>query len=184
MSVIQFGCPFCGAVAEVDAGLAGQETACPACECVLLIPRPELPSVDLTTETSFPGATSPSAARDKRPPRQAKSKLWQTAPRAASGESESGSSSELPPLLLPNTTEGDDHPFASQRAADDPLGSMPNAGSLDPTAGFAEVPRDRRTRMSREEFQRRRAWSNAIMLAVSMLILFAALAGLMYLTGK
>ena len=74
MPALQFGCPFCGAVSEVDASQAGQETVCPACDNVLMVPQAaDSPAVGVeivpVEELHRPASSSK--------PKVAKNKLWQ-----------------------------------------------------------------------------------------------------------
>jgi len=38
MPAIQFGCPYCTAVSQIDAAMAGQQVQCPACQEPLVVP--------------------------------------------------------------------------------------------------------------------------------------------------
>jgi hypothetical protein len=179
--VVQFGCPFCGAVAEVDAGLAGQETVCPACECVLIVPHPEAAPLDGgdSAPTAPREHSAPDAAAGSPKAKSAKAKLWQAASRPAAGADATRSQSVtgLPaaPDLLAEPEEPAD-PFS------------PFGGPLDNIAASSPLARTRYGRsasdIARQERERRRFWSNAVMLVGSVTILCLALAVLMYLTGK
>ncbi len=174
MSAIQFGCPFCGALAEVDADMAGLETACPACESVLVVPMPADAAPDRTTASARSNAaTSP----EKKPaPRPAKAKLWQTIARPGSGET-----TQAPPAAT------DQRPPQSEPVdLEEIYRDLSGGESAGPLAGRqAEARYVRSTReIARAEAVRRRAWVNGAMLVVSMTLLVAALAVLMYLTSK
>ena len=85
MSVIQFGCPFCGAVSEVDADRVGQETSCPACASVLVVPQAEPAAPDWQVFEAVDDPAAEGAATTKAGSRRNKPKLWQTSPCGWSG---------------------------------------------------------------------------------------------------
>ncbi|HEY1599584.1 MAG TPA: hypothetical protein VGG64_08285 [Pirellulales bacterium] len=186
MSVIQFGCPFCGAVSEVEAGWAGQETSCPACASVLIVPHAEPVVTDMLGVSPFEPPTPAPAPTKKARPRSGKPKLWQAAPRPdAASDTESLRSSELPQPLTAPEPQGQIHPLAAPVPQENLVVDLSSVSSPDDQGPLGGVSYQRRaSKVAREERQRRRTVSNAIMLIGSMIVLFAALAGLMYLTGK
>jgi hypothetical protein len=171
---LQFGCPFCGAVSEVDASQAGQETVCPACDNVLLVPQAaDSPATGVeivpVEELHHPARTGK--------PKPTKNKLWQK--RSAAAEAQS----------LP--VEADLPQQVITRPAVDPLSpkSLPRSDVVDLSSdgegsGFGPDVSHRAERVVRDERERRRAISNAVMLVGSIAILIGALAGLMWLSGK
>jgi hypothetical protein len=181
VTFIQFGCPFCGAVAEVDASLAGLETVCPACESVLVVPQPEtMPLAGGDPAPLAPSEEPASIAPAGSPPaKSGKVKLWQTSPRPGTGGGTTPPQPPAPLSLAPDL-------LAEPEESTDPL--SPFGGPLDNIAASSPLIRTRYGRsandIARQERERRRFWSNAIMLVGSVTILCVALAVLMYLTGK
>jgi hypothetical protein len=186
VSVIQFGCPFCGAVSEVEVGREGQETSCPACASVLVVPHAEPAIRDVPGVSPFEESAPAPASTKKSRPQSGKPKLWQPAKRPdASAGSESLLSSELPQPLAPPEPQDDMSPLAAPAPRENLIVDLSSTSSLDDDGPLGGVSYRRpASKVAREERQRRRTVSNAIMLIGSMIVLFAALAGLMYLTGK
>jgi hypothetical protein len=183
VSVIQFGCPFCGAVAEVDADQAGQETVCPACESPLVVPEPESPTLDGDDAGPLADPPTKKAARPKPSAPRSKPKLWQAPPPPEASGASGVPSPELPQPVTPRAPDPDADLFAAS-PLDDPLGGLAEASPL----GFEEpvtgAPYSRRaSEIARQELERRRFWSNVVMLAASIIILFGVLGGLMYFNG-
>jgi hypothetical protein len=184
VSVIQFGCPFCGAVAEVDADRAGEETVCPACECLLVIPVPESPAPDAAAAEPLAEPPATKQTSPKPSAQRSKPKLWQTSSRPEATGAAASSSPELPQPFAPQSSKRDAELLPASAPLVDPLSDFPGASPLDLDEPAAGKPYGRRaTAIAREELQRRRFWSNVIMLVGSIIILFGVLAGLMYFGG-
>jgi hypothetical protein len=181
VSGIQFGCPFCGAVAEVDVDCAGQEIHCPACEGPLVVPQPENPGpIEETPPSRQP---SKKTAAPKTAGKPTKPKLWQTASRP-DGRAPAAPSPELPQPVAPHGPEQDEDLISRLSPQDDPLRSLSDASLVDFDEPTAARPYGRRgSTLAREELARRRFVSNMVMLAASIVILFGVLAGLMYFNG-
>jgi hypothetical protein len=174
---LQFGCPFCGAVSEVDASQAGQETVCPACENVLLVPVAEdAPAVGVEIVSVEELKRSLPSSK----PKAAKTKLWQKAPNT--GSSDGGSTSVEADLPQPIAPKPKSDPMAAPRRHSNidvvDLSLEGNAPAADDS--FSE----RADRIVRGQRRQRRAISNAVMLVGSIMILIGALAGLMWLSGR
>ncbi len=174
MPALQFGCPFCGAVSEVDASQAGQETVCPACDNVLLVPQAaDAPAtgVEIVPVEELHAPVRPSK------PKVAKNKLWQKHTGAAETKS-SPVEADLPQQVI--TSPAVD-PLAPKSL---PRSDVVDLSSDDEEAGFGPDASRRAERVVRDERQRRRAISNAVMLVGSIVILISAMAGLMWLSKK
>jgi hypothetical protein len=173
----QFGCPFCGAVSEVDASQAGQETVCPACENVLLVPVAEdAPAVGVEIVSVEELKRSLPLSK----PKAAKTKLWQKAPNTSSDAGSTSVEADLPQPIAP-------------KPKSDPLAAKPRAQTANEVvdislAGDASATEmsfsERADRIVRDQRRQRREISNAVMLVGSIVILIGALAGLMWLSAR
>lgn len=176
MAVLQFGCPYCGAIAEVDADQAGQETVCPACNNAVVVPQSA--AADTGVEVVSLEELRRSVPASK--PKAAKNKLWQKAPDASSRTPEvSPLDAELP------------QPVSHAPSAKSPLTEPQPTGAevVDLSLVGDETPvpasiNHRAERVLRDQRLRRREISNAVMLVGSFAILLGALVGLLWLSSR
>ncbi|MBI2824277.1 MAG: hypothetical protein HYX69_06285 [Planctomycetia bacterium] len=183
MAAIQFACPMCGAVAEVDASLAGAEAACPACQCVLVVPAAP---VELPSELPSDSASSSAGRTDLRP-KSGKPRLWSR----PGGEASSRSKSRTPPPLPESIAQpGIGEPPPEDQAAQPSPATVVDLADISidaPLYGRAGIGARGRTAGglgSAEDRAQKRVWANAIMFATAATIVLAALAALVYLTGR
>ena len=175
MAVLQFGCPFCGAVSEVDARQAGQQTICPACDNVLLVPHAQDEAATGVEEVSVEELRR-SVPTSKR--KGTKSKLWQTDPDTAAAVTNPAIDADLPqPVAMPSK------PARAQSASTAGANEVVDLWTVD-----TPVPENRSggraERVMRDERVRRRAISNEVMLIGSIVILVLALGALLYLSKR
>jgi uncharacterized Zn finger protein (UPF0148 family) len=176
VAVLQFGCPFCGAVSEVDASQAGQQTICPACENLLLVPQAQDEAATGVEEVSIEELRR---SLPTGPRKSSKTKLWQTAPDAGTAGKTPAIDADLPqPVAMPTkaaptpaTSTARTNDVVDLSWATDPIDTEDRAG------GRAE-------RVMRDERVRRRTISNAVMLVGSIVILVLALGALLYLSKR
>ncbi|HVU86047.1 MAG TPA: hypothetical protein VHD36_01920 [Pirellulales bacterium] len=174
MAVLQFGCPFCGAVSEVDASQAGQQTICPACDNVLLVPQAPDDTATGVEEVSVEELRR-SVPTGKR--KGTRTKLWQTTPETEAAGKSSAIDADLPqPAAMPTTSTQSRSPSGANEVVD--LFSQADAITPDDRSGR------RAERVLHDERVRRRAISNAVMLVGSIVILVAALGVLLYLSKR
>ena len=176
VSFLRFGCPFCGAVSEVDADQAGAEVACPACGGALVVPQAQEAAAELPSDVSFLDSAKVETIRNSLAggqPRAAKAKLWQKPAGIATGDRElPPSAPELPQPLSPAL-----HKPLSQTAGSQVV-DLSSAANED---GYGESVSPRVEGLVRHARQQRRVVSNAVMLVGSIAILIGALLGLMAL---
>lgn len=188
MASIQFGCPLCGAIAQIDGSMAGRQTNCPGCGAGVLVPagqstaagpppiieRPPRPGPPLPPVPSGTMAGQPPVVSG--PPPVAVSR-----PPPAAGPPPA---IEPPPAVEP---EGADVPTAPGRPPDSaaapgtPAPVEPADGSSRRTQSPAHPGAVRR--LTPEERALRRFRRNIVMASLGLAILMIALAVLLRLSG-